>query len=57
MEVTFQLSIDTHEIFVEVTSNESQLICRNVMDRFIEEIVTNKFSSNLVVEQIKVGML
>lgn len=51
---TTKLSLGTKEIFVEVTSNESQSLCRTVMDRFIEEIAVNKFSSNLVVEQIKV---
>lgn len=49
-----KLSMDTHDILVEVTSNDSQLLCRQVMDRFIEEIAKNNFSTNLVVEQVKI---
>uniref|UniRef100_F1KXS4 Leucine-rich repeat-containing protein 47 n=1 Tax=Ascaris suum TaxID=6253 RepID=F1KXS4_ASCSU len=49
-----KLSVETHEIFVEVTSNESQALCRTIMDQFIEELAINKYSPNLVVEQIKV---
>ncbi|KHN82072.1 Leucine-rich repeat-containing protein 47 [Toxocara canis] len=49
-----KLSVETHEIFVEITSNESQSICRQIMDRFIEEIANSGISTNLIVEQVKV---
>lgn len=51
---TTKISIETREIFVEITSSENQMICRTVMDRLIEELVNNNFCPVLIVEQIKV---
>ncbi|VDD94999.1 unnamed protein product [Enterobius vermicularis] len=49
-----EVTTDTEEVFVEVTSAVSQSTCRNIMEHLIEEIINNGFSSALVVEQIKI---
>uniref|UniRef100_A0A0N5AGY7 B3_4 domain-containing protein n=1 Tax=Syphacia muris TaxID=451379 RepID=A0A0N5AGY7_9BILA len=49
-----KLSTETHDVFVEVTSDKDQAICRSVMDSLIEKALKIDLSSELIVEQLKV---
>ncbi|XP_057331602.1 leucine-rich repeat-containing protein 47-like [Microplitis mediator] len=60
-----KMSVNTKNMFIEVTGVTSQQICRNVMDEFLKELITQGLCSstdsnqtsnahNLEVEQVKV---
>ncbi|MFH4975952.1 hypothetical protein AB6A40_002661 [Gnathostoma spinigerum] len=49
-----KMTTETNDIFIEVSSGESQTLCREIMDELVRSLFVGGISSPLTVEQIKV---